>query len=313
MKLFLLGRRHSVNAWLEDAAAAFTAAGHTVLTGHVRRPPIPLALERPMWPARGEALARAIARAEPELVLVIGGFHIPTPILEAVAGAPGRPPLAGWVGDAFGPEAAPLAQRYDAIGFTDTALVARASHQGFGGAGFFLPHAADPSGDWPQARRRDPRMVFVANPTPLRRAVAAQLSLPMVLVGPGWGAADGPHERLARRVPPARVRSLYGAHAAALNIRNEEHVLAGLNQRSFAPPLAGAALVADAQPDLELCFEPGEEVAVWRDVAELEAIYARLLAEPAEAERLASAARRRILAAHTFAHRLATLVGALNI
>lgn len=307
MKVFLLGRQGSVNQWLEDAAGGLRAAGHEVAVGHVRRPRIPIAIERTLHPAMGAALARRIASEAPDLILAIGGFHVPAPILEPIAALKGRAPLAGWVGDAFEAAAEDVARLYELVGYTDTALAARAAELGFGD-GLFLPHAADPSGDWPQAQSREARMVFVANPTPLRRAVTAALSRPMLLVGPGWTRDDGPHERLARRAPPQRVRALYGAHAAALNIRNEEHVLAGLNQRSFAPALAGAALVADAQPDLELCFEPGREVFVWRDLGELEDQYQRILAEPAEAARVAAAARRRVLAEHTFAQRLARLI-----
>ncbi|HEY1415115.1 MAG TPA: glycosyltransferase, partial [Caulobacteraceae bacterium] len=66
----------------------------------------------------------------------------------------------------------------------------------------------------------------------------------------------------------------------------------------------GAPLVSDAQPDLELCFEPGREVFVWRDFDELNAIHERILAEPAAALAVGEAARQRVLAEHSFGHRL---------
>lgn len=314
MKLLLLGRRHSVNHWLEDAAGALAAAGHAVSVSHVRRPPIPLAAERALWPAMGQRLARRLGRERFDLVLVIGGFHIPGPILEPIAAAPGRPPIAGWVGDAFDQAAArPLAGLYDLIGYTDTGLLARAQGLGFA-RGLFLPHAADPSGAWRVAAARREEMVFIANATPLRREVVAALASPIALYGPGWAeeARRGFHQVQARRTPPGALRALYGAHRTALNVRNEINVLSGLNQRSFDPALAGAAILSDDQPDLSLCFQPGVEVAVWRDLGELNALYARSRRDPAWTSALAQAARARVLAEHTYEHRLARLIAALR-
>jgi spore maturation protein CgeB len=308
VRIFLLGRQGGITHWLEDAARAFAALGHDVALGFVRRPWIPIAVERSLVQSSAQALERRVRRFAPDLILAIGGFHVPPPILERLAAAPGRPPLIGWVGDVFDEGARELAGLYDAVGYTDTALVARHRVQAFGAAALWLPHAADPSGAWPATAAREPRMVFVGNPTPGRRAIIAQVREPLVLFGPGWRAQDGPHHhRHPRRTPPSALRAIYGRHRLALNIRNERNVLAGLNQRNFDPCLAGAALVTDDQPDLAACFEPGREVAVWRDADELDGLYERLLRDSAEATAIAARGRRRVLADHTYGARLDTL------
>ncbi|MBV8683650.1 MAG: glycosyltransferase [Caulobacteraceae bacterium] len=308
MKLFLLGRRHSVNHWLEDAAAAFAAAGHTVAVGHVRRPPIPAGIERALARPIGEALAQRIRRIAPDLILCIGGFHAPAAVLAPIAALPGRPPLAGWVGDRFDDDARGVADLYDAVGFTDTALLERHRSLGFRAASLFLPHAADPTGARPASEDRRRRMVFIANPTPHRRAVVAAVRQPLTLYGPAWTAEDGAsHEVHAGRLAASALPPLYAGHLAALNIRNEINVLSGLNQRNFDPCLAGAALLTDDQPDLTLCFEPGVEVAVWRDTEELNDLYDRVLSNPSWAHALGERGRRRVLADHTFAARLDAL------
>jgi spore maturation protein CgeB len=314
VKLFLLGRQGGVTHWLEDAAQAFAADGHEVSAGFVRRPWIPIAAERRMAPAMGQALARRIAAAAPDLILAIGALHVPRPVLEPIAALASRPPLAGWVGDAFDAAARTVADLYDVVGYTDSALVARRVELGLRAAGLFLPHAADPSGAWPQAAERSEAMVFVANPTPHRRAVVAGIETPMDLYGPGWRRGlDGPHQMHPRRSPPSALRRLYGAHRAALNIRNELNVVAGLNQRSFDPALAGAVILSDDQPDLPLCFEPGREVAVWTDSASLNALYERTRRDHAWAAEVAERGRRRVLAEHTYANRLRTLRLMLDI
>jgi spore maturation protein CgeB len=308
MKIFLLGKGASITHWLEDAAAAFAGDNHDVRIGLVRRPWLAAPLEAALAGPIARSLGRRIARHTPDLILAVGAFHVPAPILEAIAGLPGRAPLIGWVGDRFDESARGLAAHYDAVGYADSALLAAHEASGFPGASLYLPHAANPFGDWPHAQTRESRMVFVGAPTPHRRAVTAALTSPITLHGPGWTARDGAHHQIhPRRLAPHALRGVYGGHLAALNIRNERNVLAGLNQRNFDPLLAGAALITDDQPDLERCFDPGQEVLVWRDVDELNAQHARLLADPREAAALAARGRRRVLAEHTYGARLKTL------
>ena len=312
MKLFLLGKGGSVTHWLEDAAAAFAAEGHEVVVGLVRRPWLAAKVESALVSPIAASIRRRIANHQPDLILVIGAFHAPREILETIASLPGRPPIVGWVGDVFAQDVAGIADVYDAVGYTDTALLSRHQAWGLKATAVYLPHAANPFGAWPSRARRLPRMAFVANPTPFRRELVAGIASQVSLYGPGWSRKDGAHHRIhGRRTAPGALRGIYGAHLAALNIRNEYNVLAGLNQRNFDPLLAGAALLTDDQPDLERCFDPGIEVLVWRDIETLNAQYARLLADPAAASDLAQRGRRRVLAEHTFGARLKTLAGFL--
>ena len=307
MRIALAGKAGSITHWLEDAAGAWRADGHEVRLAITRRPWLAAGLEAAMVGMVAERLRASLRRFRPDLIVAIGGYHVPPALLEAIASLPGRPPLAGWVGDVFTPEAIGAARRYDLVAYTDSALAARHREWGFPGEPLFLPHAIDPRSA-PQVgpfEDRDPRMVFVANPTPLRREVVGQITEPIVLHGPGWLGA--------RRVAARNVPAIYGGHRAALNIRNEINVLTGLNQRNFEPCLAGAALLTDAQADLEACFEPGREVLVWRDPTELNGLYTKVLADPDFAARVATAGRARVLAHHTFTRRLASLLGALGI
>jgi spore maturation protein CgeB len=308
MKIFLLGKGASITHWLEDAAAAFAAEGHEVEIGLVRRPWLAAPLEAALVGPIARGLRRRIVRQAPDLILAVGAFHVPARVLDAIANLPGRAPFIGWVGDRFGDSAGALAAHYDGVGYADSALLAQHKASGFHGEAIYLPHAVNPAGDWPMSESRERRMVFVGNPTPHRRAVAAALTAPITLHGPGWTAEDDAHHQIhPRRLAPQALRGVYGAHLAALNIRNERNVLSGLNQRNFDPLLAGAALITDDQPDLERCFDPGVEVLVWRDAAELNAHHARVLADPAEAAALAARGRRRVLAEHTYGARLKTL------
>jgi spore maturation protein CgeB len=309
VKILLIGKRGSINHWLEDAAAAFRAEGHAVRIAAVRRPWLNARVEAAFLAPLAEVVAKTAARFAPDLMLALGGFHAPTPFLQRLAALPGRPPLVGWVGDLFAETAREAAALYDLVAYTDSGLIVRHASLGFTTQAIFLPHAANIAATPPPATRT-PRMVFVANATPGRRAAVDAITEPVNVYGPGWVRA-APHDIHPGRIAHARVAGLYARHLAALNVRNERNVLLGLNQRSFDPCLSATPLITDDQADLERCFDPGLELLVWRDAAELNAAYDRLRRSPDEAARIGEAGRRRVLAEHGYAHRLAMLMAAI--
>ena len=310
MKIFLIGKSGSITHWLEAAAGAFRREGHDVRVGVVRRPWLNAGIEGALADPLAGMMATSIARFSPDLILAIGAFHVPLPFLERIASLPGRPALAGWVGDLFDGTAETVASRYDLVAYTDSGLLARHASLGFGTRAIFLPHAASLDAA-PAAAVRAPRLVFVANATPGRKAVIDGLGAPIAVYGPGWSVEPGSSHDIHGRVPHRAVAGLYARHLAALNIRNERNVLHGLNQRSFDPYLSATPVVTDDQADLERCFDPGTEVLVWRDAEGLNAIHDRLLRFPEDAARIGEAGRRRVLAEHRFSHRLASLRAAL--
>ncbi len=85
-----------------------------------------------------------------------------------------------------------------------------------------------------------------------------------------------------------------------------------VNQRVFDVPAAGAFLLTDRRAQLELLFEPGREIALYNSPDEVPELLARYLADKPERERLARAGRARVLAEHTYEHRLKTLLAALD-
>jgi len=181
---------------------------------------------------------------------------------------------------------------------------------GFACQAVFLPHAANPrlhaSPDEALPRRSD--MVFVANPTEYRLSLVSQVQTPLQLYGRGWVRLPrGCHQVHARRIGLEELATVYRSHLAVLNVRNERNVMVGLNQRHFDPYLAGTPVVADNQQDLPLCFEPGYEVLVYHDVDELNDLYVRLRHEPERAAAVGEAGRQRVLAEHTYGHRLSAL------
>jgi spore maturation protein CgeB len=310
LRILLVGKVASITHWLEDCAAAWRVDGHHVRIAATRNPAVAPALEEILLSnALGAPLASRvvnIARSfSPDLIVVIGAYHVPGVILERLAAISGRSPILGWVGDRFSPDAASSARWLDTVFYTDKGLLAQHERLGLQTTGRYLPHAANPHAARPIGESRRERMIFIANPTDHRREVVAALTDPIALHGPGWSdQAGGVHEVHAHRVPAAAVHGLYARHVAALNVPNELNVLTGLNQRSFQPYVTETPVVAEEQPDLADCFEPGREVLVYRGIEELNEIHRRLLAAPQEAAKVGRAGRARLMADHTYAQRL---------
>src|SRR5690606_18718398 len=143
------------------------------------------------------------------------------------------------------------------------------------------------------------------------RAFSAQA---FPLAGNGWDATAG---------APGNVRILGHLYSADHNAFNcSTRAVININRDSmarngFSPPTrvfeaagAGACLIMDAWDGIEMFLEPGREVLVARDGAEVTEHLARLT--DAEARQIGARALRRALAGHTYAHRARQLEAVLE-
>ena len=95
---------------------------------------------------------------------------------------------------------------------------------------------------------------------------------------------------------------------SAVNLNCTSRQMKGaVNQRVFDVPACGGCLLTDGQRQLGELFEPGKEVLVYTDAEEIPELVARLLADAELRQRISTAARARILAQHTYAHRVRVL------
>ena len=156
-------------------------------------------------------------------------------------------------------------------------------------------------------------LTFIGNRLPDREErverffLAAAALLPdkrFLLGGNGW------HDKSL----PGNVRPLGHVYTADHNVINcSARAVLNINRDSmarygFSPPTrvfeaagAGACLITDHWQGIEKFLEPGREVLIARDGEEVAAHLAALNAERARA--IGTAARRRVLAADTYAHR----------
>lgn len=103
------------------------------------------------------------------------------------------------------------------------------------------------------------------------------------------------------------TRRIYQNSAVNLNVTNLQMPTA-VNQRIFDVPASGAFLLTDAQPELEQYFEPGTEVVVYQSAEQLQDLCRYHQKHPTQRQAIVARALRRVLAEHTYAHRMQQLL-----
>jgi spore maturation protein CgeB len=194
------------------------------------------------------------------------------------------------------------------------------------GAGMCVPiyNALDPEVHYPVPPRADLAcdLSFLGNRLPDREArveeflLKAAALLParsFLLGGSGWQDKAMPaNVRNIGHVGTGDHNAFFCSGRATLNVNRDSMARYGFSPptRVFEAAGAGACLITDAWPGIELFLEPEREVLV---ATSGEEVADRLSAlTPMDAQRVAQAARTRILARHTYVNRARQVHQILN-
>ncbi len=186
-------------------------------------------------------------------------------------------------------------------------------------------NALDPHTHFPAPP--DPRfaggLAFLGNRLPdrerrveefLLRAAELLPNRTFVLGGSGWEDKYRPENvRYIGHVPTADHNAFNSTPTTVLNVNRESMARYGFSPptRVFEAAGAGACLVTDAWEGIELFLDPGAEVLVAHDGAEVAAHLEALTPERAKA--IGRAALKRVRSEHTYAQRVAQLEVALGV
>ncbi len=186
-------------------------------------------------------------------------------------------------------------------------------------------NALDPATHHPAAP--DPRyaadLSFLGNRLPDREArvdefflrpAAALPGKRFLLGGAGWESRPLPSNvRLAGHVGTEDHNAWNASALAVLNVSRDSMARNGFSPatRVFEAAGAAACIVTDAWEGLDAFLEPGREVLAAKDGVEVAEIVASL--HPDRARRIGAAARRRVLAEHTYARRAEVVERALGL
>lgn len=188
----------------------------------------------------------------------------------------------------------------------------------------YLPQAADPAIHRPLALSEEERkkygsqVSFMGAGYPNRHAVFSRLiDLPFRIWGTEWNL-QSPVGRLVtnanRRLDPDEYVKIFNASKINLNLSSSttsqgiDPMNDFVNPRTFEIAACGAFQLADENGELAGMFEPGREIATFRDVHELREKIGYYLEHNAERETIAGAGMKKVLAEHTFVHRMARMM-----
>ncbi|MDI6853209.1 MAG: glycosyltransferase [Deltaproteobacteria bacterium] len=131
---------------------------------------------------------------------------------------------------------------------------------------------------------------------------------PVIYGDPGWRQLTGGPFRLRPEVNYFdELPLVYGATAVNFNVTSLQ-MKAAVNQRVFDAPAAGGFLLTDFKPQLDELFQVGREIICYRHPGEIPELTRYYLKADRDRNEIVSRGRRRILAEHTYKHRLRTMV-----
>ncbi len=137
------------------------------------------------------------------------------------------------------------------------------------------------------------------------RAAAAKLGDGFLIVGKGW-------ERLALKAATDHAgvptsNQYYAQSQASLNLFGG-CVHGGMPLRPYEICSSGGLLFTQYNRELPSLFEPGKECVAFRNVDEMLAAWERIKSAPSEYDAVIEAGMRRVIAEHTWQHRMARIL-----
>lgn len=256
-------------------------------------------------------LKKAVETAQASVVLVIGGHEIGPEMVTHLRQSTGIP-WVNWFPDDLRSvdQVVRSAPAYDAVFAAGSDVAARLEAR-LGRPVEVVPFGADPSVYRPLRSRDQYRanVVFAGTATARREALLSGLvEYGLALWGPGWRRTSL-KDYCRGEIPSTEdyVRA-YGGASVAVNIH---HTAPGttepegsLNQRVFEIAAIGVPQIVDYRGDLSRQFVTGKELMVFGDADGLRVTVAAALQNLPAAEVTGVAARKEVLARHTYMHRM---------
>ena len=174
-----------------------------------------------------------------------------------------------------------------------------------------LHQATDPERFHPDPTGPVHELLFVGNSRKVRRRILADLagtSRDVAVYGGGWTPELlDPHRLRGEWIPNDQLRRYYSSAGIVLcdhydDMRDEGFI----SNRAYDALACGAFVISDRVPAIEEEFDGG--LVTYGDADELGRLVDRYLDDPDERRQLAARGRAAVLARHTFAHRVDTII-----
>ncbi|MGB9965900.1 CgeB family protein [Halobacterium hubeiense] len=272
---------------------------------------IPPSLD-PDYRRRNDRIVDRALEFEPELVLVIGGYHQLSPETFETIRRRCDPIIVGASGT--GPhDYGTKEERYIAPRFYDVMFVndehRMHAWRSIGVNAEVLPVSSSPvefaSQYLKDDSEYDAEISFIGQPYPRRvQYLEALTDFDLALYGPGWSDTELAEYHRGEAWGGNMFKAIYNSDIS-INIHHRT-MLTGGNMKQFEIPAAQTLQIADVCPNE--WFTDGEEIVLVDTPEDLREAVAHYLDTPEERERIARAGHERAAAEHTYSHRMARLV-----
>jgi spore maturation protein CgeB len=181
---------------------------------------------------------------------------------------------------------------------------------------YLLHEAMNPKWHRPLSPQQTDRLVVAGNWYGFRQALVKRLlddGVGIDLYGskpPAWGLPEIRAQHLRRYIVCEEKSRIFGGALACLNSFQYAEG-DSLNCRAFEIAGAGGLQLIEYRPAISQCFEPGQELLVFRTYEELLALIERARKDPRAMRRIREAGARRALTEHTYRHRMEVILGHL--
>jgi hypothetical protein len=328
----LLSYRHKVlivgdtrmHYWAEDLKEAFVHVGATASV----LPLVPKRLEERWFEFRKgfmnfdvdepviQRIRDQVTQANPQLILFLDPFGMEPAFFKAIQRDLKRSAiLAAWFSDCRRTSWKGI-QCFNHIFYSDSSMqeslkkVREGEKKGLK----YLPLAVNEKRFQPGGvKARKNKIVFAGSLTETRLKILNRLRLrgvPVEWYGP---QTHGFWNRLTnQKLDHSDLSRLYQEFAITLNLPRRPKNLNGINFRVFEVAACQNLLLTKWVPDLELQFDPYEEVVVYRDWDEVPLVFRSMMYDPYRAEDIALNGRKRVIQQHTYRHRVQTILTTLG-
>lgn len=297
-------------------ADALTAFGHTV--------PVRQAVNEAFGGFLATGIRATVAQLKPDIVLALAQAPLDLRLLEQLGGL-GCVRAFWFVEDhRLFPYWKEVAAGYDYFGVIQQGDFLEEANARCAGRALYLPLAADPLVHQPLALTDEGRteygspVGFVGAGYRNRRiAFRPLLDQGLKIWGSDWNQAGHLLSVLQRdgaRISTEDSVRIFNATTVNLNLHSSTYVDGVeprgdfVNPRTFELAACGAFQLVDRRALLPSLFAEGSEVVTFEDAGELRDLVRYWLQQPDARERIATAARVRVLAEHTYTHRMLTLL-----
>ena len=328
-KIVVIGKKNYLH-WDDHVVDGFCAQGCEVHHFQSNDRPLPLQMARGLLKVfRGSEQAKSIANLQhakylvrqiktinPDLIFFTSGVLIALEYFQVMRELLGKPIIAAWDGDgAPGYESTRKYLPYiDHFFETDLHYVTE-NKLGFAQM-HHLPFCANPKIHRNGGKLREDKLYFCGGWTLARDQILSGLDdYPILLKGWHWDrlSKQGHHlEVVPGTVSIEQQVEDYNRYQFVLNshqVENNHH--GALNMRTFEAPACGATLLCDDREELPLMFDVDSEIMVYRSVEELRELLHRCKQDPTYATRVAEKGYRRVMAHHTYAQRMKSVLKTL--